>query len=525
MKKTLLMAGALVALGASGIASGQTTAAAASTAVRNLYLAATDGYVWLPEDGHGDGNPRRVWIRGFVADVAPGACAKTTETYPVPMNLDTSPNPAAICSGTGAKRGTATLPAPIIDVNVGDDVFVTLSNIGNKENVAPDPHTIHLHGLNVSAQNDGLNEFTWSVPIGYMATYYFKAPHAGTYKYHCHVEASEHVQMGMYGALIIRPQPGFVVINGTRYNTQTQTVYGGLWNDYFDNGPDGKPQEYIQLLTEIDPVWHDGVMKNFVNDPSRALNPNASYNGGACKGAFELPNNQGGTSRCIDLATFNPSDFLARYWLVNGRVFPDTILPVASPAGTNQVGQSGDARPADAGPPSGYLQGSNNLTTYRTLMNIKMNSKGAVPGSGPRMMVRIIPIGFTAMSQHFHGFHFTQVGEDGSPVPLLSQHPVFTIEPVSGKTYEVIVAPDCLAGVGQYSTWSHTPGKNLAGQVGGSQWPGVDAFQAAGVFPTDNQLSVQVWPVHSHYDYTVTNAGVYPGGALQAMIASNATCK
>jgi hypothetical protein len=45
------------------------------------------------------------------------------------------------------------------------------------------------------------------------------------------------------------------------------------------------------------------------------------------------------------------------------------------------------------------------------------------------------------------------------------------------------------------------------------------------VFPIGGDLSVQVWPVHSHYDYTVTNNGAYPGGALQVIRASNANCK
>jgi hypothetical protein len=45
------------------------------------------------------------------------------------------------------------------------------------------------------------------------------------------------------------------------------------------------------------------------------------------------------------------------------------------------------------------------------------------------------------------------------------------------------------------------------------------------VFPTGTDLSVQVWPVHSHYDYTVTNNGAYPGGAISIIRATNAACK
>jgi FtsP/CotA-like multicopper oxidase with cupredoxin domain len=38
---------------------------------------------------------------------------------------------------------------------------------------------------------------------GQRYTYQFVAHYAGTY-YHCHVSATEHIQMGMEGALIIR---------------------------------------------------------------------------------------------------------------------------------------------------------------------------------------------------------------------------------------------------------------------------------------------------------------------------------
>jgi FtsP/CotA-like multicopper oxidase with cupredoxin domain len=501
MKRTLLLCGALAALSVGGVA---------QASVRNLYLAATDGFVSMPDDGAGKSNPRQVWIRGFVADTAPGACYNTG----TPPAGDFTPRPD-ICPRGAALRGRATLPAPIIDVNLGDDVFVTLSNVGNQENVAPDPHTIHLHGLKSAAQNDGFNESAWAVPIGYAATYYFKAERPGTFMYHCHVEASEHVQMGMYGALIIRPtklDPIAQIFLGNRYPANTQTVYGGGSNDYFDLGPDGKPQEYIMLLSELDPVWHEGVHTNFLNNSP-----------GTCNGQFELPNNQGGVSRCIDLTTFNPSDFLPRYWLVNGRAFPDTLFPVVSGPGPALAG---------SGPPDGHLPGSNNFATYRTFIDVKMGNKGAAPGTGPRFLVRVIGMGFTHNAHHFHGFLLTVVGEDAEPRPLWQQHAEQTLDVVSGKTYDLIIAPDCLAGYGLDSAASHSPGEAMvggatAGPVGSALWDNGPPFGIVSepLFPTGTDLSVQVWPVHSHYDYTVTNAGVYPGGAISLIRATNTACK
>src|SRR5260370_41808883 len=37
-------------------------------------------------------------------------------------------------------------------------------------------------------------------------TYYYLAPDAGTYFWHCHITPPEHLQMGMVGQLYVRPR-------------------------------------------------------------------------------------------------------------------------------------------------------------------------------------------------------------------------------------------------------------------------------------------------------------------------------
>ena len=45
---------------------------------------------------------------------------------------------------------------------------------------------------------------TWPIPgAGNVIVYMFSPKQPGTYMYHCHQEADIHVQMGMYGALVI----------------------------------------------------------------------------------------------------------------------------------------------------------------------------------------------------------------------------------------------------------------------------------------------------------------------------------
>jgi FtsP/CotA-like multicopper oxidase with cupredoxin domain len=72
--------------------------------------------------------------------------------------------------------------------------------------------------------------------LGSPFTYSFPAPHAGTYMYHCHVDTVLHVEIGMYGTVIIRPTDGSNVI---------------VWT----GGP-AFDKEYIWHLHTFDSSWY-----------------------------------------------------------------------------------------------------------------------------------------------------------------------------------------------------------------------------------------------------------------------------
>ncbi|MFQ5456110.1 MAG: multicopper oxidase family protein [Nitrospirota bacterium] len=171
---------------------------------------------------------------------------------------------------TDDPKGEAKIPAPPIIVREGDDVYITLINKGMLKAIPQniEPHTIHLHGIHVPTYYDGVPELSFSVPaFGTRFTYYFKANRPGTYMYHCHVQAPKHIQMGMYGALVVRPKKG---------------------DDYVYNDSHTKfDREYILVLSEIDSRWHKSV-----------------YDGGG---------------------KFNPIEFRPDYWLINGNAYPDTL--------------------------------------------------------------------------------------------------------------------------------------------------------------------------------------------------------
>ena len=146
-------------------------------------------------------------------------------------------------------NGDRSVPAPVIEGIEGDTVRVTLSS--------DMPHSIHFHGLDVDQTNDGVPSTSGYVArmggggmmnfgrvsgytnLGSPFTYSFTAPHAGTYMYHCHVDTVLHVEMGMYGTVIIRPPDG-----------STDLAWTG--GPTFD-------KEYIWHLHTFDSSWHSGM--------------------------------------------------------------------------------------------------------------------------------------------------------------------------------------------------------------------------------------------------------------------------
>ncbi|NOV00058.1 multicopper oxidase family protein [Paenibacillus planticolens] len=167
--------------------------------VKKISLYATDGYVTMP-----DGNQMYIW--GY-----------------------SSQN----------KKGTAVYPAPTMEVEEGDQVEITLTNLGpSKSGILPVSHTIHFHGLDTDQKNDGVPHTAPPVFVGESFTYQFNAKHAGTYFYHCHVDTVEHLQMGMTGAFIVK-------------------AHGGV-KQAWTGGP-SYDKEAVFHLNEIDRSWHDAV--------------------------------------------------------------------------------------------------------------------------------------------------------------------------------------------------------------------------------------------------------------------------
>jgi FtsP/CotA-like multicopper oxidase with cupredoxin domain len=152
-----------------------------------------------------------------------------------------------------------------------------------------------------------------------------------------------------------------------------------------------------------------------------------------------------------------------------------------------------ECNPEFSGPPRGHLTGANNLASYAPLIQGFIDT---------RFAIRIINMGYAEVPWHIHGWHFTVVGKDGSPIDRKSQREEFTVHVGSGETYDLIIQADSREGVGQYE-------ENSTNQAVLNEFA-----EALGSYPADGDIEDQWFPMHSHNDYTVTNNGFYPGGAV-----------
>lgn len=133
------------------------------------------------------------------------------------------------------------LPSPTLIFTEGDSVVIEMRNWSQSA-----PHTIHLHGLDVDQANDGVPHLSFEIEHDSTGFYRFTAPHAGTYLYHCHVISTIHVQAGMYGMIIVKPQ-------GNPNST---------WNGGYDFD-----KEYAWMMSELDSNWHQDSIIHHSHNP------------------------------------------------------------------------------------------------------------------------------------------------------------------------------------------------------------------------------------------------------------------
>jgi len=182
-------------------------------------------------------------------------------------DLTGTPEADAMAEGTLA----AAWPAPLIAVDEGMEFYLSLTNVGML--IRPDlfdPHTIHFHGFPQSSTVfDGLPESGFSINMGATLTYYYNLQDPGTYMYHCHVEATEHMQMGMLGNLYVRAGqnrlPDLTPLGTHIHSNPDWNMVPGyddplVGDKYAYNDGDGSTRYDVEKALQLgsfDPEFHD----------------------------------------------------------------------------------------------------------------------------------------------------------------------------------------------------------------------------------------------------------------------------
>ncbi len=168
--------------------------------------------------------------------------------------------------GYANEAGDMQYPGPTLIVNEGAVVTINLTNN------LPVPTSIVFPGQDVTTTGGTPGIITAEAPaLTGTVIYSFTADHPGTYTYYSGTRSELQIEMGLVGAIIVRP---------TGFNLNNPRAYSDVDSSY--------DREYLFLLSEIDLDIHD-----LVNSGNMAL---------------------------IDNTAFFPV-----YWFINGRAFPDTI--------------------------------------------------------------------------------------------------------------------------------------------------------------------------------------------------------
>ena len=363
--------------------------------VRHFALGATDGWVSMPSASNGFVGPTR------------GAQA-VGAYFPDPLADPANTNLYAFCfrnvtglnqSQVAAQKGRTQICAPLFYSTVGEEIWVTLSNLGlTLRPDLVDSHTLHWHGFrNAIPFYDGVPESSISVPIGRNFTYVYRPEDAGTYMYHCHFEDVEHVTMGMHGIVFVKPSPS----DTAGLAAGQQKAYGHRDGDV--NNESVYDREFSIMLSEVDTRAH-------FND--------------------------------AHIQATDWTDFQADFWTMNGRAYPDTLEP-------NGVR---DAEGQMLAQRSGGIDANGNailttLTDYATeesrlFANPLSSLVQCAPGE--RILIRIANLGFLDHSIVFPGLSIDVLGRDARFVPGSAQRlATDSIQVGPGESRDVFfTAPD-----------------------------------------------------------------------------------
>jgi FtsP/CotA-like multicopper oxidase with cupredoxin domain len=179
--------------------------------------------------------------------------------------------------------------------------------------------------------------------------------------YHCHFEDVEHIQMGMTGVIFVRPRQnqgatGIPVARSA--GGPASSPLGYVYNDGVAPGQarsTAYDREFVIFLTE---VWADAHWRD------------------------------------AHIQVSDWSDYAPDYWLMNGRVYPDTIEPNYDPMVTPTATPAGDS-------PAERLQ-------FQPISSlVKANAQ-------ERVLLRFVNLGYRQAAMTLPGLPMRVVGKDAT---------------------------------------------------------------------------------------------------------------
>src|SRR5215471_11392164 len=198
--------------------------------------------------GHADALPAGFPKIGMVC--TPGSLSGGTRTFNLVANTgyEDTPDGNSIFMWSYANHDAPDndhfqTPGPVLCVTEGETVVVNLSH------TLPEPASIVFPGpAGVTATGGSAGLLTNEAAArGGTVSYSFTASDPGTYLYQSGSDQAKQVEMGLYGALVVRP------------NTTACPPVAGTDCAYGAGTRYGSGQEYLLLLSEIDPALHHAV--------------------------------------------------------------------------------------------------------------------------------------------------------------------------------------------------------------------------------------------------------------------------
>lgn len=409
----------------------------------------------LPSPGAAQGTPPS---EGLLCSTSPTSSFLLTATTGY---ISTPDGNSIFMFGYGLGNGGFQYPGPVLCVNEGDDVTITLKNTLLIPTSLSFPGLTKVKADGTDVQLDpGSDSLAKPAQPGGSVTYTFKAANPGTYLYESGTNPQLQALMGMVGALVVRPALNKTAPASTAY------VYDDASTAY------NAGREFLHLLTEIDPHMHHAI-------------------------ELEVFCKQNPAQPCPGPYTYDMRRYQPRYWMMNGRTFPDDITP-------NNV-SSLPTQP------------------YGALVHVQPKSAdNPLPA-----LVRFLNAGPVSYPFHPHSNHDSEIGADarllvnpaaaaGAPNNLSVDR--FGVVVAPGQTLETLFNwvdaqqwdpnsnPIDVPVPGVYNRtngpyWSGSPylGIKLPLQNGQTQW---------------NQCGEYYHFAHSHALFQVTNYGVTGGGML-----------